>query len=138
MVAVRYFSRSGNIQKLAKAIADTLHTEAETTDADLTEKADILFLGSAVYAGKFDPAVGAFLERNKEKIGMLAVFSSSASGKSTYGKLKEFAENRGISVSEKQFVCPGHFLFLHRGRPDESDLKNAQAFAQDVCAGRNA
>ena len=131
-IAVRYFSRSGNIKKLAQAVADAVQAEALEVSADLSEKADVLFLGSAVYAGKYDPAVGAFIERNAANIGALAVFSSSASGKSTYAKIKELAQSKGIRVCEEQFVCPGYFLFLHKDRPNARDLADAADFARKV------
>ena len=53
-VEVRYFTRTGNTKKLADAISEALGVKAETVDAPLSEKADILFLGSSVYAAGVD------------------------------------------------------------------------------------
>ena len=128
-IAVRYISRSGNIKKLADAMAQALQVKAQELDVPLSEKADVLFLGSAVYAGKYDPAVETFIRKNAKNIGLLVVFSSSASGKSTYAKIKALADGLGVPVSDQQFVCPGHFLFLHKDRPNAQDLENAASFA---------
>ena len=53
MNAVRYYSRSGNTKLVADAIADAIHVKAvsvDQADAPLTEKADVLFIGGALYA----------------------------------------------------------------------------------------
>ncbi len=131
-VAVRYFSRSGNTKKLAEAAADAISVEAKPVDCDLMEPVDVLLLGTSVYAGTYDAAVAAFLDRNADKIGLIVNFGSSASGKSTLPKIKAYAEARGISVDSRLFVCPGHFLFLHKNRPNAQDLANVAEFAKSV------
>ena len=130
--AVRYFSRSGNTKKLADAVAAAAGTTAESIEKDLPEKADIVFLGNSLYAGKYDPAVEAFLNRNADKIGLLVSFGSSASGKTTLKKLTAYAETKRIRVCDKAYNCPGHFLFLHKDRPNENDCKEAAAFATKI------
>ncbi|MDR1398577.1 MAG: hypothetical protein LBJ41_01450 [Treponema sp.] len=50
--AVRYFSKSGNTEKVAHAIADAIGVKVvsvDTTETVITEKMDILFLGMATY-----------------------------------------------------------------------------------------
>ena len=37
-IAIRYFTRSGHTQKLAEAIAEKIHIEAETISLPLSEK----------------------------------------------------------------------------------------------------
>lgn len=59
-IAIRYYTRSGNTQKLASAIAEAMNIEAKDVSAPLTEKADILFFGSSVYAGGVADAVKQF------------------------------------------------------------------------------
>ena len=130
--AVRYHTRSGNTKKLAEAIAAEAGVSAADLSATLSEKADVLFLGSSLYAGNFDPAVGEFIEKNAGKIGLIACFGSSASGRSTFSKLKAFAESKGVSVCEEHFDCFGHFLFLHKNRPNEEDFAAAAAFAKRI------
>ena len=60
----------------------------------------------------------------------LVVFSTSASGKSTHMKLRAVAEDCGVAVSGAFFHCPGAFMFLHKGRPNDADCQNAAAFAK--------
>ena len=49
--AVRYYSRGGNTERVARAIAGELETDAYTTDTPLKEYADVLLVGSGMYAG---------------------------------------------------------------------------------------
>ena len=132
--AVRYFTRSGNTKKLADAVGAATGAEVLDVSVDLSEKTELLFLGSSVYAGKFDASVGDFLDRNSDRIGTIVCFGSSASGKSTWKKIGNWAAENGVSVCEKYYNCPGHFLFLHKERPNESDLREVSEFAKSVCA----
>ena len=130
---VYYFSRSGNTKKLAEAIAAVLGTEARDVEKQpLKEKADAVFLGASLYAWNVDPAVRAFLEANADRIGLLVNFGSSASGRSTFQKMKEIADANKIAMAEDSFVCPGHFLFLHKDRPSQADCAAAGEFAKNV------
>ena len=131
-IEVYYFTKSGNTEKLAAAISDEVSAAAKDLSIPLEKKADILFLGSSVYAGGADSSVKEFIEKNADKIGTLAMFGSSASGMSTYKKIKEIAEGKGIRVFEKFYNCPGHFLFMHKNRPGQSDLEGAASFARMV------
>lgn len=49
-VVVRFYTRSGNTKKLAEAVACAAAASAIDVIVSLTEKADILFLGSSYYA----------------------------------------------------------------------------------------
>ena len=131
-IAVRYHSRSGNTEKLALAIADEVGVKAENVSVPLTEKADVLFLGSALYAGGVDKAVKKFIAENKDNIGVIYNFGTSASSSSTYKAVKKLAEANGVALAEKAYDCRGKFLFMHKGRPNDEDCKNAAAFARDV------
>ena len=65
-VAVRYFSRTGNTKKLAECVASEAGVTAETVDVALSEKVDVLFLGSAVYAAGVDPSIKDFISFRKK------------------------------------------------------------------------
>lgn len=131
-IQVRYYTRSGNTKKLADAVANAVGATAQDVTANLTEKADVLLLGSSLYAGGCDKAVATFLEENKDNIGVLVCFGSSASGKSTHAKISKLAHKLGITVCEEYFNCAGHFLFMHKQRPNEQDLAAVADFAQGV------
>ena len=129
-IAIRYYTKTGNTKKLAEAIGSAINVEAKTVDEPLTEDVDILFLGSAVYAAGIDERVKEFIENINVNIGKVVNFSSAALIKSTYNQVKKQVEQKGLKMSEDEFHCRGAFKFVHRGHPDETDLKNAQEFAK--------
>lgn len=131
-IAVRYYTRSGNTEKIAKAIAEELGVAAVTIDQTLEEKADLLFLGCSYYAFDMDPNVKAFLKENKDKIGKLACFGTSAMMKSMKKPLKKVTNEAGIAVAEEEFHCKGSFGPVNKGRPNEQDLETARKFAADL------
>lgn len=131
-IAVRYYTRTGNTQKLATAIADAVGVEALDVSVPLTEKVDILFLGSSVYAAGIDDAVKQFIAENKSNIGKIYNFSTAALLSSTYKQVKKIAEENGITMAIEEFHCRGEFTVMHRNHPDAKDLQKAVAFAKEV------
>ena len=129
-IAIRYYTKTGNTKKLAEAIGSAINVEAKTVDEPLTEDVDILFLGSAVYAAGIDERVKEFIENIDVNVGKVVNFSSAALIESTYSQVKKQVEQKGLKMSEDEFHCRGAFKFVHRGHPDETDLKNAQEFAK--------
>lgn len=61
-------------------------------------------------------------------------FGSAAMLNSTYKKVKAEADKVGIKMDEREFHCKGEFKGLHRGKPDESDMKAAAEFARKIIA----
>lgn len=49
-----------------------------------------------------------------------------------YKKVKAVADTVGIPMDEREFHCKGEFKGLHKGKPDESDMKAAAAFAKKI------
>ena len=133
-IKVYYYTRGGNTKKLAQAVAEAVGVAASDISVPLEKKADILFLGSSLYAGGFDPAVGEFIANNANKIGTIVSFGSSASNLSTFKKVKALAQEKGVRVYDEFFNCPGHFMFLHKNRPNKADEEAAASFAKSVCA----
>ena len=131
-IAIRYYSKGGNTKLMAETLASKCELTAESTEVNLTEKVDLLFLGSSVYGGKYNKEVEAFLNNNKDLIGEVVCFGSSASGKSTQPQVKKWGDANGVLVNEKFFNCPGHFLFMHKDRPNASDLEQLVEFANGV------
>lgn len=132
-VAVRYYTKTGNTKKLAEAVAAELGVEALPIDTPVSERADILFLGNSYYAFNIDPEVRDFVRSlDKEKVGCIVNFGSAAMLNSTYKKVKAEADKVGIPMSEKEFHCKGEFKGIHKGRPNEADLKAAAAFARAI------
>ena len=134
MVAqVRYFTRSGNTKKLAKAVAEAAGCRAESIPEPLEGHVDVLFLGASEYAGNVSSEVKDYIgSLDPEQVGEVAVFTTSAFTKKVYPKISEMLKSRGIPLADKYFYCPGKFLFLHGGRPGRKDLEAAEEFARNV------
>lgn len=131
-ISVRYYTRSGNTEKLALAIADAVGVQARQVSVPLDEKADVLFLGSSYYAFDVDDAVKEFIVANKDKIGKIVCFGTSAMMGSTRKQVKKVADEVGVSVAEDEFHCYGSFGPMHKDRPNESDIAKAVAFAKEI------
>lgn len=131
-VAVRYYTRSGNTKKLAEAIAKSASCEAKDVTVPLAEKTDILFLGCSYYAFDVDDSVKRFIVENKENIGKIVCFGTSAMMKSMKKPVSKVADSVGVVVADEEFHCRGQFGKLHKNRPNEEDLKNASAFAKKM------
>ncbi|MBR1585371.1 MAG: flavodoxin [Clostridia bacterium] len=136
-IAIRYDSKTGNTKKLADAIAQAVGAPACLVDQPLTEKADVLFLGSSVYAAGASEEIKRFIAGlDAGKVGAVACFSTAALLPSTYGQVSRLLKEKGIRVLQDEFHCRGQFHFMHKGKPDEEDLKAAAAFARRVTGDR--
>ena len=132
-VAVRYYTKTGNTRRLAQAIADALGVEALDISDPIDEKVDVLFLGNSYYAFTIDPEVRDFVRSlDPDKVGKIVNFGSAAMLNSTYKKVKAEADKVGIPMDEREFHCKGEFKGIHKGQPDEEDLKNAADFARKI------
>ena len=129
-IEVRYFSRGGNTKKLADAVARALNVSAKPVAEPMAERADTVFLCASVYGGLPDKSVTAFIQGNADRIGKIVVLSTSASGKSTHGRIAATAHDAGIRVADNYFHCPGAWAIFHRGRPNEDDCRRAAEFAK--------
>ena len=134
--AVRYYTKTGNTKRLAEAVGNALGVEALPISEPLTEKVDILFLGNSYYAFNIDPEVRNFIRSlDREKVGKIVNFGTAAMLNSTYKKVKAEADKAGIPMDEREFHCKGEFKGMHKGKPDELDLRAAVAFALAVAEG---
>ena len=131
-IAIRYYTRSGNTKKLADAISGALNIEAFDVSVPLSEKTDILFLGCSYYAFDVDPIVKEFIVNNKDNIGKIVCFGTSAMMKSMKKPVTKVAKTVGVTVSDEDFHCRGRFGKIHKNRPDADDLKDAAEFAKKV------
>ena len=132
-IAVRYYTKTGNTKKLAEAVAAAAGVKALPISTPVDEPVDILFLGNSYYAFSIDPEVRDFIRSlDKTKVGRIVNFGSAAMLNSTYKKVKAEADKAGIRMDEREFHCKGEFKGLHKGKPDESDLKAAAGFARQI------
>ncbi|MCD7804511.1 MAG: flavodoxin [Oscillospiraceae bacterium] len=135
-VAVRYFSKSGHTKKVAEAIAGALNCTAMPISVPVDAGVDLLFLGASVYWGGISSDVKEFIDKlDKDKIGKVVVFSTSALAERAFPQIKQRLQDKGIRVEEKNFYCRGEFTALHKGHPNDDDLKAAKKFACAVLKG---
>jgi len=131
-IAVRYYTRSGNTKKLADAVAKAVRVEAKDVTVSLTEKADILFLGCSYYAFDVDEAVKQFIMDNKENIGKIVCFGTSAMMKSMKKPVSKITDSAGVDIADEEFHCRGQFGVMHQGRPNAKDIADIFAFAKNI------
>lgn len=131
--AVRYYTKTGNTKRLAEAVADALGVEALPISEPVSEAVDVLLLGNSYYAFSIDPEVRKFIRSlDKDKVGRIVNFGSAAMLNSTWKKVKAEADKAGIKMDEREFHCRGEFRGIHKGRPNEEDLKAAAEFAESL------
>ena len=129
--AVRYYTKTGNTERLAQAVAEALGVEALPISVPVEEPVDILFLGNSYYAFSIDPEVRSFVQSlDKNKVGKLVNFGSAAMLNSTWKKVKAEADKAGIPMEDREFHCRGEFKGVHKGRPNAEDLQAAADFAK--------
>jgi flavodoxin len=129
--AVRYYTKTGNTKRLAEAIARELGVEALPISEPVTDAVDILFLGNSFYAFNIDPEVKKFVgSLDKTKVGKIVNFGSAAMLNSTYNKVKAEADKVGVAMDSKEFHCKGEFKGIHKGRPNDDDIRAAVEFVK--------
>ena len=132
-IAVRYYTKTGNTKRLAEAIAEAAGVEALPISTPIEAPVDVLFLGNSYYAFTIDPEVRSFVRSLDPKlVGKIVNFGSAAMMNSTWKKVKAEADKAGIQMDQREFHCKGEFKGIHKGKPDEDDLKAAAAFARSI------
>ena len=132
-IAVRYYTKTGNTKRLAEAVAEALGVEAFPITEPVSEPVDLLLLGNSYYAFTIDPEVRDFVRSlDKSKVGRIVNFGTAAMLNSTYRKVKAEADKAGIPMDPREFHCRGQFKGAHKGRPNDEDLKAAEAFAREI------
>lgn len=126
--AVRYYSRSGNTKLVADAIADALGVTAvsvDAPDAALSEKADTLFVGGALYAYGLDKHLKSYLAAiDPDKVGKAVIFSTSWISKHSLDLIKKALVEKGIYVADETFYV--------KNKANTKQLEEARAFAKKM------
>jgi flavodoxin len=132
-IAVRYFTRTGNTEKVARAIGNAVQVPALPISTPLDEPVDLLFLGGAIYAFGLDEAIKKFIGTlSPAMVKEVAVFSTTAVVPSAYPHMKKLLDEKGIPVAQREFHCRGKFTVMHTDRPNEQDLASAAEFARSL------
>ena len=125
MIAVRYFSKSGNTRQIAEAIAEGAGVRAVsiTEEPTLSQYAEILFLGGAPYANIMAPELRAYADKlSPELVGRVVLFTTSNWSRRTVLALKKQLREKGIAAEEAYFYA--HMLRIR------SSLDAAKAFGR--------
>ncbi len=126
MTEVRYYSRSGNTRAVAEAIAKAAGVTAVSvtdTGAAIKDKTDILFIGGALYAYGIDADLRSYIDTlSSDKVDKAVAFSTSWLSRHALDLIRKGLEEKGISVSEE--------TLYFRGKPNETQLKEAEEFAK--------
>ncbi len=129
--AIRYYSKSGNTEKLANAISEVLEVPALDISHELEEDVDVLFFGSGVYGCALDPAVIKFISNINVEVGEFVNFSTSGIMESNYELIGNVLNNTNIKLSNKEFHCPGSFVGMNTDRPNSEDVSDIKKFVQN-------
>lgn len=129
--AIRFYSKFGHTRKMAAVVAEETGAEPLGIDTPITERVDVLYFGSAVYATVVDWRVKKFIKTlTPELVGRVICFSSAALIESNYPKVKALFEARGITVDERQFTCRGSMGPIQAGHPNQQDLDDLRSFVK--------
>jgi len=79
-----------------------------------------------------DEAVKRFIVRNREHIGRIVCFGTSALTGSVRKPMQRIASALDVYIDGAEFHCRGSFGPLHMGHPNREDLRRAAAFARYV------
>ncbi len=135
-ISIRYYSpnEKSDISTITTAISDVLSVESRRLIVPLTEDTDILFLGCSVGTPGFSRNLKKFLSKNNVSVRIIVNYTTNTFFKkrSTYKKVRKIARLYNIHVCSREFRCRGSWGPFFRNRPNEIDMKEAAAFAQDV------
>ena len=111
-VAIRYYSRGGNVEAMAEAIARGTGVEAISIDepgAKLKEKVDLLFIGAALYAFKLDPLVYEYIEDlDSDLVGEAICFGSSMLTRRPVLILQDLLKQKGVKINKQAIYSRNH------------------------------
>lgn len=126
-VAIRYFSRGGNVRAMAEALARGAGVEALSIDepgAEITEPVDLLFIGGALYAFQLDKAFKAYLECLPEDlIGEAICFGSSLLTRRPIYLIQDALKRKSIKINKQAVYSRNH--------PNDNLIGVLEYFAQN-------
>lgn len=132
-IAIRYYSKTGHMKRMAQAIGEVTGSEAKSIEAPVTEEVDTLFIGAGVYAAVVDWRMKKFIKTlSPDKVKNVVCFCSAAILESNYKDMRRLLERQGLKVDDREFHCKGSFALLHRGHPNDADLQDLKQFVRDL------
>jgi menaquinone-dependent protoporphyrinogen IX oxidase len=130
--AVVYYTKTGHSRKIADAIANELHIQAEDIKNNPKLNAvDLLFIVGGIYAGKSDPGIISYVKSiESSTVKKVALVTSCSSNKTKQIEIREILERNKVEVIPEEYMCKGSFLFLSHGHPDQTDINSAVDYAK--------
>ena len=133
----------GNTKKIAEAMAESLEADlfdVEDVNKDLINEYNLIGFGSGIYYFKPHKELRKFIE-NLENVENKKAFNFTTSGDGKYNDwLDKNLSRKGFEVIG-EFHCKGYYAYsikgilslkgLNKGKPDETDLKDAKDFAKN-------
>lgn len=135
-----------NTAKIALTLAGSLNAEIKTPqeiNPNGLSEYDLIGFGSGVYYGKLDKSLLELADKLPQATGKKTfIFSTSGrTGNATkfHQQLREKLQSKGFVVVN-EFNCAGFDTFgplklvggTNKGRPNEEDVKGAEAFAKSL------
>lgn len=135
MNAIRYYSKFGHSELMAKAIEEIVGAKAKTVATPIDQPVDILFLGAGVFLGKVNSAVDKFIASlSPDKVGCVVLFGSCAIIDSPVPQMRKALEARGIKVADQSFTCKGSMGPINSGHPNTKDVENFKSVVKSILA----
>lgn len=129
--AVRYFSKFGHSEQMAKVVGEVAGVKPESVDTPLTEEVDILFIGAGLFLGKVNGRIKEFARTlDPKKVKKVVLFGSSALIDTTVAQMRTIFKELGFTVAAESFSCKGEMGPIHSGHPDQKDLADLRAFIE--------
>jgi len=133
----------GNTEKIARIISTVLNAELlrpQNKDIVGIDNYDLIGFGSGIYYRKFHKDIYSIIEKLPEQEGKKSFIFSTAGNKTysikAHDLFKSKLKEKGFQVIG-EFSCPGFDTALtpegiNKGRPNASDLKAAENFAENL------
>ena len=143
-----YSYHHNNTQKIAEAMAKVLDAEIQTpqqTNPEELQKYDLVGFGAGIDSGKHYKVLLDYVEKlpQVDSKGAFIFSTAGVTGEKKLDKdhstIREKLEVKGYNIVG-EFQCRGfntnvflkYFGGMNKGRPNEEDLKNAEAFAEKL------
>lgn len=150
---VLYSYHHQNTEQIAKVFAKVLNAEIKTpqqVNPEEIQEYDLLGFGSGIYSAKHDESLlklaDELPEINNKKAFLFSTAGITGESKKTkdHRALREKLEAKGYSIVD-EFQCKGFntnsflrfFGGMNKGRPNASDLINAEDFAVKIKQNKN-
>ena len=147
---VVYYSKSGNTQKIAQAVATgmgALAKKIEEVKPGELAAYDVMAFGSPVHNGAPDKVVSDFISQLPDLKGKKAAFfcTKSLSGdKSATASVQKTLEAKGAvflggfcAIGWSRFFANFGPRIIHRGHPNVKELSAAEAFGRGLMAKKS-